>query len=467
MSVEHSPPKRTTRCPEPSNTPSATGGHAGGCPAGGCPAGPRLPLFVQTWLLRTRPDRYLRWCRARYGAVFTVKDVVGGPHVFVTDPEHVRAVFAGDPATLRAGEANTVLGPVLGRRSVLLLDGAEHLQRRRLLLPAFHGEQVARQEALMRAVVAEQLAGWPVGVPLRAHERTRQIALEIILRVVLGVAEAGRVARLRAALPRVVDLRPADLLMITYPRLNRIGRWRRYWAHKAVVDAMLDAEIALRRNDPRLAERDDVLSSLVTAYLAAGQPTDDGELRDQLITLLLAGHETTATALAWSLELLARNQPEQERLAASVRTGAEAAGATGYSGAVVTEALRLRPVIEFVGRRVVEPFALPGHDVPARTVICPAIGLVHADPGQHPDPERFRPERWLGGGQAPGMVLPFGGGTRRCLGAPFAVAELRVALEEIVRRYRLHPVGRRPERPRMRHITAVPARGARIVLTPR
>jgi cytochrome P450 len=427
------------------------------------PPGPRLPVFVQTWLLRIHPRRYLRWCRARYGATFTVTDVVGGPHVFVTDPEHLKAVFAGSPAVLRAGEANAVLGPVLGHRSVLLLDGAEHRDRRRLMVPAFHGGQVWRQEALMREVVTAQLAGWPVGTPFRANERTRVIALEIILRVVLGVAEPQRLARLRAALPRVVDLHPADLLMITFPRLANVGRWRRYWEHKAVVDAMLDEEIALRRGDQRLAERDDVLSSLVAAYLDAGQPTDDGELRDQLITLLLAGHETTATALAWSLELLARNRAEQDRLAASV-----AAGSSDYAGAVVTEVLRLRPVIDFVGRRVAEPFPLRGHGaVRARTVICPAISLVHDDPAQHPQPRRFRPERWLGAGQAQGVVLPFGGGARRCLGAPFAVAELRVALEEIVRRYEVHPVGRRPERPRMRHITSVPSRGARIVITPR
>jgi len=424
------------------------------------PPGPRLPVAVQTWLLRFHTQRYLRWCRARYGDTFTVRDAVGGPHVYLSDPEHIRSVFGGDPAVLRAGEANGVLGPVLGPRSVLLLDGAEHRERRRLMLPAFHGEQVRRQEALMREVVTGQIAGWPVGRPFRAHDRTRQIALEIILRVVLGAA-GDRVARLRAALPRIVDLTPADLMMITFPRLAGLGRWRRYWEHKAVVDAMLDEKIALRRADPRLAERDDVLSSLVRTYLDGGQPTDDGDLRDQLITLLLAGHETTATALAWTLELLARHRAEQDRLADSV-----ASGSSAYAEAVVTEALRLRPVIDFVGRRLASPVQVGPWDIRARAVLCPAISLVHEDPAQHPEPRRFRPERWLGGGQA-GMVLPFGGGVRRCLGAPFAVAELRVAVEEIVRRYEVRPVGRRPERVRMRHITSVPARGARIVLAPR
>ncbi len=421
------------------------------------PPGPRLPVFVQTWLLRVATPWFLRRCRARYGDVFTVHDAIGGREVYLADPEHIRAVFAGDPAVLLAGEGNGILGPVLGQRSVLLLDGADHRDRRKLLLPAFHGEQVRRQEALIREVVTDRIATWPVGTVFRAHERTRDIALEIILRVVLGVREPARTARLRTALPRVVDLSPADLLMLAYPRLQSVGRWRRYWEHKAEVNALLDDEIALRRDDPGLAERDDVLSSLVRAYVAGGQPTDDGDLRDQLVTLLLAGHETTATALAWTLELLSRNPSVQHEL----RTGL-----AEYSGAVVTEALRIRPVISLVARHIHQPVRVGTHLVPAGVTLCPGISLVQTDPAQHPDPERFDPGRWLGPNATQGMVFPFGGGVRRCLGAPFAVAELRVAVEEIVRRYHLHPVGRRPERVKIRNITAVPSRGARITVTP-
>jgi cytochrome P450 family 135 len=443
--------ERTTGCPLHTVGPDE--------PAPALPPGPRLPVAVQTWLLRVATPAFLRWCRSRYGDVFTVHDAVGGNQVFLADPEHIRTVFTGDPELMRAGEGNGILGPILGRRSVLLLDGAEHRERRRLMLPAFHGEPVRRQEPLIREVVTTALAGWPVGRAFAAHERTREVALEIILRVVLGTREP----ELRAALPRVVDLSPADLLMIAYPRLTAVGRWRRYWEHKALVHRLLDAEIERRCEDPEPAAREDVLSSLVRAYLAAGEPTDDGDLRDQLITLLLAGHETTATALAWALELLARNPSRQDELAGSVL-----AGSSEYANAVVTETLRIRPVISLVARHIHRPVRLGDVVVPGGVTLCPAIALVQADGGLHPEPDSFDPRRWLGPDAArQGMVLPFGGGVRRCLGAPFAVAELRVAVEEIVRRYQVHPVGRRPERVRMRHITAVPSRGARIRLTPR
>ncbi|HEY0640434.1 MAG TPA: cytochrome P450 [Pseudonocardiaceae bacterium] len=424
------------------------------------PPGPRLPALVQTLLLRSRTPYFLAWCRRRLGDVFTVHDLVGGPQVFLADPAHIRAVFAADPDVLRAGEGNSILAPILGWRSVLLLDGAEHRERRRLMLPAFSAAQVRRQEDLLREVVAAGLAGWPVDRPFRCRRHAQDIALEIILRVMLGVREPVRSARLRAELPRIVEVSPFDLLATSFPALPTGGRRRRYVAHRERVLSLLDDEIALRRDDPALDERDDVLSSLVRAYAAAGRPTGDGDLRDQLLTLLVAGHETTATALAWTLELLSRDEDARRELAASVT-----AGSSAYSSAVVNEALRLRPVISLVARRLHAPVAVGEHVVPAGATLCPAIALVHADPAVHPEAARFRPGRWLDGD--PGLTLPFGGGNRRCLGAPFAVAELRVAVEEIARRFDVLPVGRRPERSRMRHITAVPARGARIRLRPR
>jgi cytochrome P450 len=429
----------------------------------GLPPGPRLPRTLQSILVwGFRPATQRRW-RARYGDMFTVRDRVTGDIVVLSDPDHVKQVFAGNPRIFRAGEGNAVLGPVLGDRSVLLIDGELHRRRRKIMLPAFHGEQVRRQESLIREVVDAELDEWPVGTPFASHPLTRKLTLEVILRTVLGVREPARLELARAALPVVADLTPKMMLMWMFPSLGRIGPWRRYWQRKREADELLDEEIALRVADPELADRSDVLSALVRAYQAAGDPTDDGDLREQLITLLIAGHETTATGLAWCLDLLAHNPCALATLRESL-----AAGETDYLGAVVTETLRVRPVVPSVARRLTEPVTLGGYRLPAGTVVLPGIALVHHNAAVHAEPRRFRPERWLGSAAAAqGMVLPFGGGVRRCLGAPFAVAELNLAVEAIVRRFDIAPVEPRTDGARAKHVTLVPANGARILLTPR
>ena len=314
----------------------------------------------------------------------------------------------------------------------------------------------------MREVMAAELDRWPVGPVFAAHERTRELTLEIILRSVLGVSEPGRLDVLRRMLPPVVDLGPRLMLMVPYPWLRRFGRWRRYWEHKAKVDALLAEEITRRLDDPGLAERQDVLSTLVRRYREAGEAAQDGELRDQLITLLLAGHETTATALAWCLYLLARNPDAQRELQESMD-----AGRRDYAAAVVTEALRVRPVIANVARRLGAPAVVGGRLLPAGVAVLPSMSLVHHDERNHARAREFRPRRWLDGGHQQGMVFPFGGGPRRCLGAPFAVAELNLAVEEIGRRFHVMPADGNPEQARMRHVTQVPAEGARIRLAAR
>lgn len=429
----------------------------------GLPPGPRLPRVVQSILVwGFRPNSHKRW-RDRYGPMFTVRDRITGNVVVLCDPELIKRVFAGSPAVYHAGEGNAVLAPVLGTRSVLLIDGEQHRRRRKVMLPAFHGDQVRRQEALIREVVSGSLDTWPVGVPFASHEHTRRLGLEVILRTVLGVREPARLDLARAALPVVSDLTPKIMLMWLFPLLARVGPWRRYWKHKRQADALLDEEIALRVADPALAERTDVLSALVRAYQAAGELTGDGDLREQLITLLIAGHETTATGLAWCLDLLAHNQRVLARLRESLD-----AGDREYLGAVVTEALRVRPVVPNVARKLTEPVTLGGYRLPAGTVVLPGIALVHHDPTVHPEARKFRPERWLGEAAGrQGMVLPFGGGVRRCLGAPFAVAELNLAVEAIVRRFGLEPATPRQDRVLAKHVTLVPAHGARVVLRPR
>lgn len=426
------------------------------------PPGPRLPKLAQMVLVWGGRVSALRRWQARYGEMFTVREPVGGTVVVLSNPEHIRAVFASDVEVFRAGEGNRVLAEVLGHRSVLVLDGAEHRERRRLMMPAFHGEQARRQEPMMREVISAELDRWPVGTAFEAHELTRRLTLEIILRSVLGVSEPERLAVLRRMLPPVVDLGPLLMLMVPFPRLRGIGRWRRYWEHKAKVDALLEQEIGRRLDDPDLEHRQDVLSTLVRRYTQAGEATHDGELRDQLLTMLLAGHETTATALAWCLYLLARNPQAQRALQESVD-----AGRTDYAAAVVTEALRVRPVIANVARRLREPAVVGGRLLPAGVAVLPSICLVHLDDRNHPQARRFRPERWLDRDGEPGMALPFGGGPRRCLGAPFAVTELNLAVAEVGRRFDLQPADDRPERSKMRHVTQVPARGARIRVTRR
>lgn len=434
-----------------------------GTPIDGLPPGPRLPRTVQSILIwGFRPAVQRSW-RTRYGQMFTVRDRVVGDVVVLSDPELIRQVFAGDPKVFHAGAGNVALRPVLGKRSVLVIDGEQHRRRRRVMLPAFHGEQVRRQESLIREVVDAELDGWPTGTPFAAHPLATQLTLEVILRTVLGVREPARLQLARAALPVVADITPRIMLMWMVPALGRIGPWRRYWQRKRQADALLDQEIALRAADPQLAQRTDVLSTLVRAYQQAGEPTGDGDLREQLITLLIAGHETTATGLAWSLDLLAHNPLVQARLRESVD-----AGETEYLAASVTEALRVRPVVPNVARRLTEPVVLGGYRLPAGTVVLPSITLVHYSAAQHERPREFRPERWLGAAAArQGMMLPFGGGVRRCLGAPFAVAELSLALAAIVRRFTVTAAAPRPDRVRTRHVTLVPADGARIVLTPR
>jgi cytochrome P450 len=403
-----------------------------------------------------------RW-HERYGEMFTVREPVVGQAVVLSNPEHIRTVFAGDVEVFRAGEGNRRLAMLLGKRSVLVLDGAEHREQRRLLMPAFHGEQVRWQEPMMREVIASELDRWPVGTVFPAHERTRELALEIILRTVVGVNEPDRLDVLRLMLPPIVNIGPKLMLMVPFPRLRRIGPWRRYSEHKVKVDALLTEEIGRRLADPDLARRQDVLSTLVRRYAETERAAQDGELRDQLITLLLAGHETSATALAWCLYLLARDPTTQQELHESVD-----AGRRDYAAAVVTEALRVRPVIVNVARRLGEPAVVGGRLLPAGITVQPSISLVHHDDRNHPQARQFRPKRWLGGtpGEQHGMMFPFGGGPRRCLGAPFAVAELNIAIEEIARRFHVIPAGR-PESPKMRHVTQVPARGARIRLIAR
>jgi cytochrome P450 family 135 len=396
--------------------------------------------------------------------MFTIRIVHEGTWVFVSDPEAIKQVFTGDPRLLHAGAANLVLLPVLGEHSVLLLDEPEHMGQRKLMLPPFHGKRMKAYGDLMARVAAEEIDRWPTDAPVRMRPRMQAVTLEVILRAVFGVDEGERRNRLRDELRRTLNMlsdpRRAMFLVVLGPeRLRKLRPFRRYLQR---VDELLFEEIRSRRSARDLAVRDDILSLLLQASDEEGRPMSDRELRDELMTLLVAGHETTATALSWAVELLARHPAELERLEADV-----AGGDGAYLDAVIKETLRLRPVIALVLRKLMEPMEIGGRLLPAGVSVAPSIYLVHRNPEVYPEPERFRPERFLEQPAGTYTWIPFGGGVRRCLGGAFAEFEMAVVLRELVARRNLRPVGRKPEHSVRSTITNVPNRGAEVLAVPR
>ena len=426
----------------------------------GLPPGPSLPVPLQTLRWLRRPLPFVLRCRERYGDVFTVRIApTEGPWVMLADPDAVKEVFTGPPDALLAGEGNEILAPVLGARSVLVLDGREHLAQRKLLLPPFHGERMQRYGDLMGSIAEREVASWPRGTPFALQPRMQALTLEVIIRAVFGVREGERLDALRHALRRLLEIitMPAAFLGVAVfgARMARVPP-----ASTALraVDDLIYAEIADRRRVHDLDERDDILSLLLQASHEDGSPMTDAELRDELVTLLVAGHETTATALSWSLERLVRHPDKLARLSDEV-----AAGEDAYLEAVVHETLRLRPVVPVVLRRLARPLRIGGYDLPAGVKVAPSILLIHRRPDVYPEPHRFLPERFLE--RPPGTYtwIPFGGGVRRCLGAAFALFEMRIALATVVRDAHLRAADPASERIGRRAITLVPARGAEVV----
>jgi cytochrome P450 len=421
------------------------------------PPGSRLPTLVQTVLFASHRKTFFPRLRKRYGDVFTIRLVPSSRVVVVLSrPDHIRELFGTPPSVMHAGEGNTVLAPIMGDHSLLLLDDDDHVRMRRQLMPAFNGQALRGYSEMMARLARAEVESWPVGEPFRLHERMRTLTLEVILQVVFGVTDQDRLAQLRPLVDKVVSVRPVIMLGGFYPRLLRLPPWRTYLETQQQVDEILYDEIAARRNQPDLAERNDVLSRL----LAAGTWSDE-ELRDQLVTLLLAGHETTATALAWAFHELAR-RPDQ------LRAGQRAAdeGDDDYLEAITKESMRLRPVIYQVGRRVTETVELAGYRLPRGTTLMAAIGLVHSDEQHFPDAEEFRPQRFFGDNPpAPGTWIPFGGGTRRCIGAGFSLLEATEILRAALTRYDVHAVRATPEKAQPRNVTLVPSRGCEVLMT--
>jgi cytochrome P450 len=417
---------------------------------------------VQTAIWSRQARRVLYSCQDRYGDVFRLKIAYEGTWVILAGPEAVKQVFTGDPRVFHAGEGNQILAPVLGRNSLLVLDEKPHMSQRRLLLPPFHGERMQGYGETMSEIAAAEIESWPVGTPYELRPRMQAITLDIILRTVFGVRDGERLTELRDALRDFLDLTTnprllLPLLLVGPKRVRRLGAFRRRIDR---VDRLIYGEIAERRRAGSLEERDDILSLLVGARHEDGSPMSDEEMRDELLTLLVAGHETTATSLAWAVERLSRHPEKLDRLRTEVEAGSE-----DYLTATIQETLRLRPVISIVIRRLTESVEIGGYELPAGISVAPSVYLVHRNPEIYPDPEAFKPERFLDDPPGTYTWIPFGGGVRRCLGASFAQFEMAVVLKELVKRRQIRPAKLKPERVFRRAITETPRHNATVVLS--
>ncbi|HEX8976464.1 MAG TPA: cytochrome P450 [Solirubrobacteraceae bacterium] len=431
-------------------------------PSAPLPPGPRLPRVVQTLGFLLGGVRFLEACRRRYGDVVLLGTLFDERFVMLFDPEQVRTVFQGSHDQLHAGEANALLGPILGERSVLLLDGSEHLRHRRLMLPAFHGRQMQAHVETMRDCADREIDAWPADEPFALLASMQSLTLRVIVSAVFGYEPGPAEEELRRRLRAMIEplARPRGLMTVAAVMRGRGDRRAalQFQQRKQAVDELIYAEIGRRRQSGDLAGRDDVFSALLLARDEDGQALSDREVRDELITLLLAGHETTATGLAWTFDLLLHDRRVLERARQ---------GEAGYLDAVVKEALRLRPVIPGIGRVVrQEPFRLGRYEVPVGVEINPSIRTIHRRADLYPQPAQFRPERFLGP-DAPDTYtwIPFGGGTRRCLGASFAQIEMRTVIARVLERTDLQPVDRKPARTQFRVITLAPKGGVRVRLS--
>ncbi len=428
------------------------------------PPEPKYSPLSQTLRWSFRPLPFMQECRERYGDAFSVKFVsFERPMVMISDPAAIKALYTERAHGLPPGR-EVVLTPIVGPHSVLVIEGADHLAHRKLMLPAFHGERMRSYAPLVEEIVEAEVDSWPLGERFAIHPRMQAITLEVILRVVFGVAEGPRLERLRVLLTEVLEETASPFTQLIGLATRRFGGrpWARFEERLRAVDELLYAEIAEHRRREDLAERDDMLSLLMQARFEDGSGMSDEDLRDQLMTLLLAGHETTATALAWTFDLLLRHPRELARLRESLEAGEDE-----YLRATISESLRLRPVVPLAGRRLNAELEVDGLSLPAGTDVTPAIWLAHTRAESFPEPFAFRPERFLDEPPDTYAWIPFGGGIRRCLGAAFAEFEMRIVLREVLTRCELRKADPRPERVGRRNITLSPKDGTPVVLTAR
>lgn len=421
-------------------------------PGEALPPGPRTPVALQSLRVWGGRNTYFPAMQERFGDTFSLHVAPIGKIVAVCGPEDVRKVALGGPETFPVGEQNAMFEPLLGRRTVLALDGAAHRSERKRMMPAFHGARIAGVVSTMEQLTEEEVSSWPVGRSFPLVERMRALTLKVIVRVIMGVEEGARADRLRSALRRVVNIRTLDLFMWVWPQLTRIGPWRRAVQALDHADDLLYEEIERRRRDPDRQQRPDMLSMLLD-----GSP-DEELVRAELVTLLLGGFETTAVASAWMFERLLRHPDALARVRAGLDDPKDE-----YRTAVLKETLRLRQVSYNVGRRISEPVEVGGYRLPAGTFVWPSLAAIHTDRRVWgDDADEFRPERWLEPDPPSRVYLPFGGGAHRCLGAQFAQTEMEVILRTVLGHVDLRPDRLDAEAGAMRNIILVPKRGARV-----
>lgn len=424
------------------------------------PPGPTWSPLSATLRWLFRPIALMEGCSARYGDTFTIRFMHEGTTVLISHPEDVRRLFTADPTAVHAGEGRRLMEPIFGANSLLCLDEDVHATQRRLLLPPFHGDRLSAYAELMADITRAELTQCELGTPTEFAPVLRSIALEIILRAVFGIDDVARAAPLRDAMSQLLDLtssllRMAPLMLLGPAKAPRIPMVRRLLEQ---VDSQIFNEIAARRREPRLEERSDVLSMLLTTEHADGTAMSSVEVRDQLVTLLIGGHETTATGLSWAIEQLARSPEAMARLRSEA-----AVGETGYLDAVVKETLRIRSVLPVISRLLKAPLELRDYTIPAGTIVSACTYLAHHRSEVYQEPYVFKPERFLG--SAPGTYtwIPFGGGVRRCLGASFAILEMKTVLKVVSEQLRLAPGRATSEAIGRRAITLVPRNGCEIV----
>jgi cytochrome P450 len=459
------------------------------------PPGPSepAPLQLARWL--RDPLRVLDDCSRRFGDAFTFRFPKMPPFVLFSHPTAIKEIFTADPEYARAGEANEVLRSIVGANSLLLLDGERHLRERKLMMPPFHGERMRQYGDVMREATAARMRSWEPGKPFTIHAETQAITLEVILRAVFGL-EGERLTAMRALLTHFTEVGTSPLgtlMLLVTPAayaekvfnlgidpieiggrafdVSRLMPWSEITKAGRAVDAAIYAELARRRSELHAASRVDILSMLLAARDEHGNAMTDVELRDEMITLLLAGHETTATTLAWTVHFILSNPDVHARVVSELRavTGGaplkvDDAAKLEWLDATIKESMRLMPIINLVGRRLKAPHTLGGYDLPTGTGAVACIHLTHRRPELYPDPTRFDPARFVGQKPSPYEFFPFGGGTRRCIGMAFATYEMRIVLAELFARATLREIDGKDVEPVRRGITLAPKGGVKVVM---
>ncbi|HEY6731654.1 MAG TPA: cytochrome P450 [Solirubrobacterales bacterium] len=425
------------------------------------PPGPRMPRALQAWGWTQRPLPWLEKCHRRYGDIFTLRIRHYGDWVILSDPDDVKKIFTAGSA-VGVDTANPLLGPLLGPRSVMLLEEPEHMTRRKLMLPSFHGQAVQADAEMMALVARQEIARWPVGEPFALWPRMQDITLDVVMRAVFG--PASETPRLRPLRERLQELttwmnEPGNLAMLAAFGPGWVTRSRGYRKAMGAVEAAVMEEVRRRKAEPDGGELG-VVSMLVSAQYEDGAPLSDQDLRDELVTLLSDG--PTSSTLAWTFERLLRNPDKLERLREDI-----VAGDGSYLDAVVKETLRLRPPVPVVVRNLLEPMRLGGYDLPAGTTVAPCIHLIHRDERNYPEARRFLPERFVG--KQPGTYtwIPFGGGVRRCLAASYAEMEMKRVLRIVLETTELRTVENSGERARKSAISFAPDQKGLVISEPR